>query len=218
MKLFSFVCLATDANRARRLRRHQANSASNSQTNSLGSQTEARQQPIGNPQLLNAQGQLGQQQAGLGVNQAGRQYYPNQGQYQQGQYQQGMMPGSNMQYGSYGSGYQSGYNQCEFEVPRPTETIIFALSDPSYNQYGSGSQYGQGMGSSGAYYNQNPGYSSFYGSNSGSYNRPSYSQYGSGYGSGSGYGFWNAGQKQNVNLFTVLFSSFVALSLCLLTM
>lgn len=81
------------------------------------------------------------------------------------------------------------------------------------NPYG---QYGQNMGQyGGAYYNQNPGSGSFYsGYGSGSsYNRPGYSQYGS-----SGYGFWNAAQKQNVNLFTVLFSSFVALFLCFITM
>lgn len=209
-RLFTFIvvflliaAIATDANRARRLRRHQAGSSSNLQSNLVGSQTEARQQPLPNPQILNAQGQLGQQQAGLGSNQAGRQYY----QYQ-GQYPQGMAPGGNMPYGTgYQQGFQSGYNQ----YPQYGQSGQYG----QYGQYGSNSQYGQGMGSSGAYYNQNPGYNSFYGSNSGSYynNRPGYSQYGS-----SGYGFWNAAPKQNVNVFTILFSSFVALFLCLLTM
>ena len=82
------------------------------------------------------------------------------------------------------------------------------------------------MGSYGAY-NQYPGSNSFYsGSNMGSsYNRPGYgSSYGSN--SGSGYypgsgtyggGFWNAGQKANVNIFTVFLSSFLALAICLIT-
>ncbi len=69
-------------------------------------------------------------------------------------------------------------------------------------QYG---QYGQGMGQYGSYY-QNQGLNN--------YNRPGYS---SNYNpSGSNYGgyYWNAGQKQNVNMFTVFLSSVLALAIC----
>ena len=73
------------------------------------------------------------------------------------------------------------------------------------------------MGQYGAYYNQNPGSSSFYGGynsggyNSGGYNnRPGYSNYYPSSG-GNNYGgyFWNAGQKQHMNKFTVFLSSIV---------
>jgi hypothetical protein len=79
------------------------------------------------------------------------------------------------------------------------------------------------MGSYGSY-NQYPGSNSFYsGANTGgSYNRPGYSSnyypssggnYGGGYGQGY---FWNAGQKQNVNIFTIFVSSLLALAVCLI--
>jgi hypothetical protein len=57
------------------------------------------------------------------------------------------------------------------------------------------------MGQYGSYY-QNQGLNN--------YNRPGYS--GSNYG-GGGY-YWNAGQKQNVNMFTVFLSSVLALAIC----
>jgi len=75
------------------------------------------------------------------------------------------------------------------------------------------------MGSYGSSYNQYP-YSGY-----NAYNRPGSSNYypssggvgyGGGYGSG-GYGsgyFWNAGQKQNVNIFAVFLSSLLALAIC----
>ncbi len=79
---------------------------------------------------------------------------------------------------------------------------------------------GGGMGQYGAYYNQYPGSNSFYqGYNSGgNYNRPgAYSNYypssGTGYYGGS---FWNAGQKQNINIFTVLLSSLLGLVIYLI--
>ena len=86
-------------------------------------------------------------------------------------------------------------------------------------QYGQGmGQYGQGMGQYGsgqygAYYNQYPGSNSFYSGSSGmnNYNRPGNS-YG---GSGGGY-FWNAADKQKINLFTVFFSSILALAISLI--
>ncbi len=76
-------------------------------------------------------------------------------------------------------------------------------------------QYGQGVGS----YNQYPNSNSYYsGYNSGSsYNRPGYSSGYSNYPSGSNYGFWNAGQKQNINKFTIFLSSSLALAICLIT-
>ena len=87
-------------------------------------------------------------------------------------------------------------------------------------QYGQGmGQYGQGgmgqygSGQYGAYYNQYPGSNSFYSGSSGmnNYNRP-----GNSYGGGSGGYFWNAADKQQINLFTVFFSSILALAISLI--
>lgn len=78
------------------------------------------------------------------------------------------------------------------------------------------------MGQYGNYYNPNQGSNSFYGGyGGGSYNRPGgYSNYypssGSNYFGGGGY-YWNAGQKQNINMFTVFFSSLLTLIICLIT-
>jgi hypothetical protein len=73
------------------------------------------------------------------------------------------------------------------------------------------------MGSYGSSYNQYP-YSGY-----NAYNRPGSNYYpssgsnygGGGYGGGYGSGyFWNAGQKQNVNIFAVFVSSLLALAIC----
>jgi hypothetical protein len=72
------------------------------------------------------------------------------------------------------------------------------------------------MGQYGAYYNQYPGSNSFYsGYNSGSnYQRPGYSSNyypSSGQNYYGGGGFWNAGQKQNINMFSIFLSSLLTL-------
>ncbi|CAF3577811.1 unnamed protein product [Rotaria sordida] len=166
----------------------------NSQANAFNPQPEARQQPLGpNPQILNAQGRPPLNPGGMGLskdsnlgqNQAGRQYYPYQGQNPYGS--QGLNPYGSQGLNPYGS---QGYNPYG--------------SMGGYNQYGSGqySQYGQGMGQYNPYGNQY----------SGSYNRPGYSSnmYPSGGNSYGGY-YWNAGQKQHVNMFSVFLSSLLAL-------
>jgi len=202
--------IAIDGNRARRRRRQAPMLNPNPAMNPMN------QPPLGpNPQILNAPGQLpspqgAQNDYGMGKQGGGgRQYYPYQGQYGYGS-----MQGLNYPYAGSGLG--------------------------AY-QYG-------GLGQSGAYYNQYPGSSSFYGS---SYNRPGYG--GGGYGGYGGYGgggyggggyggyggggyggggyggggiggyggyggyFWNAGQKQNINMFTVFLSSLLTLVICLIT-
>ena len=118
---FGIEILATDADQARRRRRHASNA--DSQSMLFNSKPEARQQPLPpNPQILNAQGpqpmgQMNQAGAGLsksnvfGSMQGGRQYYPNQGQYGYGGMQGGLY-GQN-QYGM-GGGYQPNYGQCKF--------------------------------------------------------------------------------------------------------
>ena len=70
---------------------------------------------------------------------------------------------------------------------------------------------GQGMGSYGGYYNQNPGSNSFYGgynSGGGYNNRPGYSASYWSPQSGSGY-FWNAGEQHRVKAMTILLSSLI---------
>ena len=119
------------------------------------------------------------------------QYGQGMSQYGQGMGQYGQGIG---QYGQGGSQYGQGMGQ-----------------------YGQGmGQYGQGMGQygqGGSYYNQNSGYGS------GSYNnRPGYSSnYNPSGGSYGNYG-WNGSEKQNINVFTILFASLIALSICFLTM
>jgi hypothetical protein len=95
----------------------------------------------------------------------------------------------------------------------------------SYGQYGQGmgsyGQYGQGMGGQySPYYNQNPGFNSFYsGYQSGGYNnRPGYaSNYNPSMGSYGGY-FYNGAPQQRMNMFTIVLSSLVALSFCFIAM
>ena len=81
-------------------------------------------------------------------------------------------------------------------------------------------QSGQQMGAYGSYYNQYPNSNSFYGGyNSGSYmNRPGYSNNYPSSGSNMYGGYnWNAGHKQNVNVFVVFLSSILAFAICLIT-
>jgi len=200
--------IVSDGSRARR-RRQAPMQNQNPALNSMN-----QPPPLGpNPQILNGPGpgpgphpppQGGPNDYGT-AKQGGRQYYsPYQG--------------------------QSGYGSIQgLNYP-------FAGAGIGSYQYGSG-QYGQYS----PYYNQYPGSSSFYGS---SYNRPggSYSSnyypsggyggyggggyggggyggggYGGGYGGYSGYGFWNAGQKQNINMFTIFLSSLLTLVIYLIT-
>ncbi|CAF1138791.1 unnamed protein product [Adineta steineri] len=183
--------IAIDGNRARRRRRQTLLNPSSNPHNQM-------------PLQQNPQGQPSSQQGGqneiISGKQGGRQYYPYQGQTGYGY---GSVQGLNYPYAGAGVG--------------------------SYN-YGSGQygQQGQGLGGQyGAYYNQYPGSSSFYGGynsagyNSGgynSYNRPGYSNYYPSSGSNmyGGY-FWNAGQKHNVNMFTVFLSSILTCIICLIT-
>lgn len=74
------------------------------------------------------------------------------------------------------------------------------------------------MGSyGGGYYPGAGGYNTGY--NTGNYyNRPGYqSNYPSGGGNYYGGSFWNAGQKQKMNIFTILLSSLFALGICSIT-
>ncbi|CAF4101147.1 unnamed protein product [Rotaria socialis] len=209
LSILLFWFSGTDANRARRLRRHAVNP--NSQLNEFNSKPEARQLPQRpNSQILNAQGQqhVGQSEIGLpkdgslGQNQAGRQYYPYQGQMGAGYNQPGIgniNPYGTGQYGQYGQGGGQ-FGQ-------------------GVGQFGQGiGQYGTGLGQYGSSYNQYPSSGGYYsGYNSGSnYNRPSYSSnYQSGMGGSSYYGNrWNAGQKQQVNTFSIFLSSLLALAIC----
>ena len=97
--LFFLVFAATDASAVRRRRRRQ--------TSGSNAQGEARQGLLSpNPQILNAQGQLSQQQ--MGQSALGSQKdLAGQGARQYNQYpgQQG--------YGGIGSGYQAGVGQCK---------------------------------------------------------------------------------------------------------
>ncbi|CAF1274877.1 unnamed protein product [Rotaria magnacalcarata] len=201
--------IGTDANRARRLRRHAANP--NSQIESFNPKPDARQLPLRpNSQILNVQGQqqvgqsgIGlQKDASLGQNQAGRQYYPYQGQMGGG-YNQGSTGNIN----PYGAGQYGQYGQGVGQY------------GPGIAQYGQGiGQYGSGLGQYGSSYNQYPSSGGYYsGYNSGSnYNPPGYSSnYQSGMGGSSYYANrWNAGQKQQVNMFSVFLSSLLALTIC----
>jgi len=202
LTILIFYTIAIDGNRARRRRRQAPMGNMNPMANSLN-----QPQLPPNPQMHNGPGQPlpqgGQNDFGAGK-QGGRQYYsPYQGQY-------GSVQGLNYPYAGAGLG--------------------------SY-QYGTG-QYGQ-MGQYGSYYNQYPGSSSFYGGygsggygggygsggygggygSGGYYNRPGSSNYYPSGGGGNYYGgyFWNAGQKQNINMFTVFLSSLLTLVICLIT-
>ncbi|CAF3513866.1 unnamed protein product [Rotaria sp. Silwood1] len=174
-----------DGNRARRRRRQALDEAANS--------VNQRRLPP-KPRILNAQEpsflQNDDQNEVISGKTGGRQYNPYRNPYGYGTVQ-----GTNYPYAGAGVGpYQYGYGQ-----------------------YG---QSGQAIGHYGSYYNQNPGSYGYYsGYNSGSsYNRPGY--YGSNYypsGGGNYYGgyFWNAGQKQNINMFVVFISLLGSLVICL---
>ncbi|CAF1291546.1 unnamed protein product [Rotaria sordida] len=174
-----------DGNRARRRRRQTLDQISNSIN-------QKRLPP--NPKILNAYEQSSLQNDNqneiVSGKTGGRQYYSHQGPYGYGTIQ-----GTNYPYAGAGVGpYQYGYGQ-----------------------YG---QSGQSIGHYGSYYNQNPGSYGYYsGYNSGSnYNRPGYSSnYNPSWGGGGNYGgyFWNAGQKQNFNMFVIFISLVGSLVICL---
>lgn len=189
--VLSAIVSVTDANRARRRRRQTVLNAG--QQPNPNSQVSARQQSLS----ANLQGQFPlqqQQPQQFGQSGVGLSKDMNVGQNQAGR-----------QYYGYPNQFGSGSNYYPY----------------GGNQYGAGQypQYGQG-GSYGSYYNQNPGSNSFYSNpNMNYYNRPGYGSNNNYYPGSGTYGgqFWNAGQKQSINIFTVFFSSFLALVICLIT-
>lgn len=189
LTIFILYTIAIDGNRVSRRRRRQA---------PMGNAINQQQLPP-NPRVLNGPDQPPPQQGNPNdvgtAKQGGRQFYsPYQGQYGGGY---GSIQSLNYPFAGAGVGsYNYGSGQ--------------------YGQYGGLGSYG-GLGQYGyGSYNQNPSYYSGY--NSGSYyNRPGYSNYYPSSGSNYGGYFWNAGQKQNINKFTVFLSSMLTLLICLIT-